>query len=166
MLLSIIVAASENNVIGINNQLPWKLSADLKFFKNTTWGSPIIMGRKTYESIGRPLPGRQNIVITRQANYQPEGVQVVGSIEAAIATAQAWDVQEAFITGGTEIFLQAFPFVNRVYLTRVKAHIEGDAYFPALPASEWQLISNELHHADEKNEYDYDFQKWERILKD
>ncbi|ATL47951.1 diacylglycerol kinase [Chitinophaga caeni] len=162
MIVSIIVAASENNVIGKNNDLPWRLPADLKYFKNTTWGMPVIMGRKTYDSLGKPLPGRQNIVITRQEDWKAEGVQVTNSIENALSLARAWDVNEAFITGGSEIFKQALPITDRVYLTRVKAIVDGDAYFPELPTGEWELSRGELHEADEKNPYEYEFQVWER----
>lgn len=162
MTISIIVAASENNVIGIENRLPWNLPADLQFFKNTTWGFPIIMGRKTFESMGRPLKGRQNIVITRQQGYHHAGITVVPSIEAAIKAAEEQDVNEIFITGGTEIFLQAFPLVNRIYLTRVHANIEGDAFFPAISPADWTLAHSEPHAADEKHAYAYTFERWER----
>ncbi|MGX5817327.1 dihydrofolate reductase [Chitinophaga lutea] len=160
-LISIIVAVSENNVIGIGNKLPWHLPADLQFFKNTTWGFPVIMGRKTFESMGKPLKGRHNIVITRQADYHHEGITVVPSIDAAIATAEKDDTKEIFITGGTEIFLQSLPKVNRIYRTRIHAPIEGDAHFPDLN-EEWTLISSDPHQADEKNTYAYTFETWER----
>lgn len=162
MTISIIVAASENNVIGIENRLPWNLPADLQFFKNTTWGFPIIMGRKTFESMGRPLKGRQNIVITRQPDYSHPGITVVPSIAAAIQAAEEQDVNEIFITGGTEIFLQAFPLVSRIYLTRVHATIGGDAFFPEISPGEWELAFSEPHAADEKHAYAFTFQRWER----
>lgn len=162
MTISIIVAASENNVIGIENRLPWNLPADLQFFKNTTWGFPIIMGRKTFESMGRPLKGRQNIVITRQADYSRPGITVVPSIDAAIKAAEEQDVNEIFITGGTEIFLQAFPLVNRIYLTRVHTTLQGDAFFPELSPEEWVRVHDEPHEADEKHAYGYTFERWER----
>ncbi|WP_295121444.1 dihydrofolate reductase [uncultured Chitinophaga sp.] len=162
MTVSIIVAASENNVIGINNQLPWNLPNDLKYFKNTTWGMPIIMGRKTFDSVGKPLKGRQNIVITRQQDYAPEGVDVVSSISAAVDKAKTYDVNEIFITGGTEIFIQSFPLVNRIYITRVHAQVEGDAFFPEINAGEWTKVKADRHEADEKHAYAYTFEVWER----
>lgn len=164
MTISIIVAASENNVIGIENRLPWNLPADLQFFKNTTWGMPIIMGRKTFESMGRPLKGRQNIVITRQKDYSSPGITVVSSIEAAVKTAEEQEVNEIFITGGTEIFLQAFPLVNRIYLTRVHTTVQGDAFFPEISTNEWELVHSEPHAADEKHAYAFTFERWERKI--
>ncbi len=164
MIISIIVAASENNVIGIENRLPWNLPADLQFFKNTTWGFPIIMGRKTFESMGKPLKGRQNIVITRQAGYSHPGITVVSSIEAAIIAAEEQDVNEIFITGGTEIFLQAFPLVNRIYLTRVHTTVQGDAFFPEINRAEWLLEASEPHTADDKHAYAFTFERWGRKL--
>ncbi|WP_346320006.1 dihydrofolate reductase [Chitinophaga sp. YIM B06452] len=162
-MISIIVAASDNNVIGIENRLPWNLPADLQFFKNTTWGNPVIMGRKTFESMGgKPLKGRQNIVITRQKDYAPEGATVVSSIDAAITIAEDFDVDEIFITGGTEIFLQAFSQVDKIYITRVHATIQGDAFFPAINPDEWELTHAEDHAADEKHAYAFTFQTWER----
>lgn len=162
MTISIIVAASENNVIGIENRLPWNLPADLQFFKNTTWGMPIIMGRKTFESMGRPLKGRQNIVITRQKDYTSPGITVVPSIEAAVKAAEEQEVNEIFITGGTEIFLQAFPLVDRIYLTRVHTTVQGDAFFPEISNDEWELVHSEPHAADDKHAYAFTFERWER----
>lgn len=163
MLISIIVAASENNVIGRDNQLPWHLPADLKYFKQTTIGKPIIMGRKTFESVGRPLPGRPNIVITRQADYSREGIIVTGSLQAALEAARTFDTPEVFITGGSEIFTQALPLlVQRVYLTRVHADVEGDSFFPELAQEQWKLVSSHPHSADEKHAYAYAFEVWER----
>ncbi|NSL87984.1 dihydrofolate reductase [Chitinophaga solisilvae] len=163
MTVSIIVAASENNAIGINNQLPWRLSTDLKYFKSTTLGKPIIMGRKTFDSLGKPLPGRPNIVITRQQDYHPDGVTVVPSVAAAIEAAAGYDVPEIFITGGSQIFEAAWQQIDRIYLTRVYAVVPGDAFFPVIHGSEWNLVSDERHEADEKNEYPFSFQVWERI---
>ncbi|RBL92157.1 dihydrofolate reductase [Chitinophaga flava] len=163
MTISIIVAASENNVIGINNQLPWRLSTDLKYFKSTTLGKPIIMGRKTFDSLGKPLPGRPNIVITRQTGYHPEGAYVVSSVDEAIAKAQTFETEEIFVTGGSQIFEQAWSQVDRIYLTRVYAVVPGDAFFPAVHSNEWNLVSDERHEPDEKNEYAFSFQVWERI---
>lgn len=159
-MLSLIVAASENNVIGRENDLPWSLPDDLQYFKETTKGCPIIMGRKNFESIGRVLPGRQNIVITRQPEYAVEGCDVVGSLEEAIEV--AGDAEEVFVIGGGEIYKQALPMVDRVYLTRVHADIEGDVYFPEL-GSEWQETSAEHHDADEKHEHAFTFYVYDRV---
>ncbi|HEY8958372.1 dihydrofolate reductase [Chitinophaga sp.] len=163
MRISIIVAASENNVIGINNMLPWRLPTDLKYFKSTTLGKPIVMGRKTFESLGKPLPGRPNIVITRQSDFQPEGAYVVGSVEEGIEKAKSFGGDELFITGGSQIFEQAWPLVERIYLTRVYAVVHGDAFFPQLDGAEFELVTDERHEADEKNQYSFAFQVWERV---
>jgi dihydrofolate reductase len=164
MIVSVIVAASENNVIGRNNQLPWHLPADLKYFKQTTMGKPIIMGRKTFESVGRPLPGRPNIVITRQADYSREGLIVTASVQEALNAAKAFNIEEVFITGGSEIIAQALPsLVQRLYLTRVHANVEGDAFFPVLKKEQWKLVSSKPHPADEKHAYAFTFEVWERV---
>lgn len=164
MIVSVIVAASENNVIGRDNQLPWHLPADLKYFKQTTMGKPIIMGRKTFESVGRPLPGRPNIVITRQKDYSREGLIVTSSLQEALDAAKGFDTNEVFITGGSEIFAQALPLlVQRVCLTRIHANVDGDAFFPVLAKEQWKLVSSDLHPADEKHAYAFTFEVWERI---
>ncbi|RAU16845.1 dihydrofolate reductase [Nitrincola tibetensis] len=161
MRISIIVAQSTNRVIGRQNKLPWYLPEDLKYFKRITQGKPIIMGRKTYESIGRPLPGRLNIVITRSATYQPLGVKVVNSLEAAIELAEHQalidGVDEALVIGGAEIYQQAMSLAERLYLTQVHAEIEGDAYFPEINAQKWQQILKEDFNAVEPNPYPYSF---------
>ena len=160
MLISIIVAMSENNVIGKDNDLPWRLSNDLKWFKANTTGKPIVMGRKNYESIGRPLPGRHNIIVTRDESYAVEGATVVHSLEAALHAAQK--THEVMIIGGGEIYKQALPLVNKLYLTRVHANIDGDVFFPELNWEEWQMKSEEKHAADEKHEHAFTFQVYER----
>lgn len=162
MLVSIIFAASENNIIGRHNQLPWHLPADLKYFKRVTLGHPIIMGRKTFESVGKALPGRPNIVITRQGDYKREAVTVVPTLAAALDKARDFGQEEVFITGGSEIFRLAMPLTQRIYLTRVHAQVDGDAYAPEMAAGEWKLISSEPHPADEKHQYAYTFEVWER----
>ena len=159
-MISIIVAVSTNNVIGRQGELPWRLSDDLKHFKAVTMGKPIIMGRKTWESIGRPLPGRQNIVITRQPGFQAEGCDVAMSIEEGIVA--AGDVEEVMVIGGSQVYDLALPVAERLYLTRVHAEIEGDAFFPEIDETEWQLISDESHDPDENNEYPYSFRTYER----
>jgi dihydrofolate reductase len=159
-MISIIVAVSTNNVIGRQGELPWRLSDDLKHFKAVTMGKPIIMGRKTWESIGRPLPGRQNIVITRQLGFQAEGCDVVTSIEEGIVV--AGDVEEVMVIGGSQVYDLALPVTERLYLTRVHAEIEGDAFFPEIDLTEWRLISDEPHDADERNEYPHSFRTYRR----
>jgi dihydrofolate reductase len=162
MILSLLVAASENNVIGKDNQLPWHLPNDLKYFKNLTWGMPILMGRKTFESIGKALPGRKSIVITRNSDWQHDGVDVVHSIEEAVAEAESLGVKEIFVVGGADIFKTALPDANRIYLTRIHQDFDGDVYFPELNKTEWVLMSSRFCEADEKNKYDHTYQVWER----
>lgn len=160
-MISLIVAAARNGVIGKGNALPWSLPADLKHFKETTAGRTIIMGRKTFESIGRPLPNRRNVVITRQSDYAPEGIEVVDSLQAAAAAVP--EAEEAFVIGGGEIFRQALPLADRVYLTRVDSDIEGDAYFPELEPADWREVSRREGIVDEKNALPHAFLVLERV---
>jgi len=163
MTTSLIVAASENNAIGKNNQLLWHLPKDMKYFKNTTWAMPVVMGRKTFESMGsKALPGRKNIVITRQADWSAEGVSVVNSVDAAVAFAESLDYKEVFIIGGGEIFMIAFSQAQKIYITRVHAEIDGDVFFPVIEKDEWTLISSVDNPADEKHDYAFTFEVWER----
>ena len=163
LIISAVVAMAENRVIGKNNQLPWHLPADLKHFKNITTGHPILMGRKTYESIGKPLPNRTNIVITRDQSYKAPGCEVVSSLEEAIALAATHQSQEIFIIGGAEVYRQLLPRIQRIYLTVVHHTFEGDVYFPELKMNEWHEVEHESHQPDEKNAYTYSFLKLERI---
>ena len=165
MTLSLLVAADEGNVIGKDNALPWHLPNDLKYFKNKTWGMPIVMGRKTFESIGKPLPGRKNIVLTRNNNWQADGVAVVHSIEAAISLAAENDVKEIFLIGGAELFNSTIKDADRLYLTRIHHRFEGDVYFPEIEENNWQLLKETHCPADEKNAYGHSFQVWERKWK-
>jgi dihydrofolate reductase len=158
-VISLIVAASENHVIGRDGDLPWRLSDDLKRFKAVTMGKPIVMGRKTWESIGRPLPGRQNIIVTRQPGYQADGAVVVGGSEEAVAAARGAD--EIMVIGGSEIYALFLPVADRVYLTRVHAEVQGDASFAEL-GDDWLLGSEESHPADENNDFDVSFRIYER----
>ena len=162
---ALMVAAASNGVIGRDNELPWHLPKDLQYFKQTTMGKPVIMGRKTFDSIGRPLPGRANIVVTRQQNYQAEDVQVVHSLEQGLALAQQLaaekSVDEVMVIGGAELYRQSLPSIERVYLTKVHAEVEGDAFFPNLDKA-WQCVSEEKHLACERNPYDYSFCVYER----
>lgn len=155
MIVSLVAAASDNNVIGKKGALPWKMPADMKFFKNLTMGHTVIMGRKTFESMGRPLPGRKNIVITRNKNFKAEGCTVLDSLTEAIT--MSTEENEAFIIGGAEIYREALPLANKIYLTRIHCVLEGDAFFMQLPEKEWVETSHENHPADEKNSYSYSF---------
>lgn len=163
MTLAIIVAMDEQRLIGKDNDLPWKISADLQYFRRTTMGKPIIMGRNTHESIGRPLPGRQNIVISSQQNYKAEGCDVVHSIDDALALCQ--DAEQVMVMGGASLYQQILPLADFLYLTRVHASLDGDTWFPEWSEQDWQLISSEDHQADENNEFDYSFQLYQRITK-
>lgn len=161
-LITLIVAAAENNTIGKNNQLLWHLPQDLKFFKNTTWAMPVVMGRKTFESFNKPLPGRINIVITTKADWHAEGVAVAADIPAAIEAARATNCKEIFIIGGGEIYKQTITIAHRIYMTRVAATLEGDTFFPAIDENDWELKASEDFIADEKHAYNFSFQRWER----
>ena len=163
MILSLLVAADENNVIGKNNKLPWHLPNDLKFFKNLTWAMPILMGRKTFESIGKVLPGRKTIVITRNKNWQHNDVTVVYTVQEAVKAAKAYEVKEIFVIGGAEIFNAAFNNANRIHLTRIHHQFDGDVFFPVINEDEWQVEKATFCKRDEKNLYDHTFQVWQRI---
>jgi len=159
-MISIIVAASTNNVIGVDGELPWKISDDLKRFKALTMGKPIVMGRLTWESIGRPLPGRQNIVISRQADFLADGCDVVVSPAAALAS--AGDAPEIMVIGGSQIYELFLPKAGRLHMTRVQTEIDGDAFFPEISESDWELVNVEAHEASDKNEFAFDFRTYER----
>lgn len=161
MIISAIVAATEKGVIGKEGGIPWYLPADLTHFKRTTMGHPIIMGRKTHESIGRALPGRYNVVITHQKGYRIEGCAVVRSLVDALKLPEVKKANEVFIIGGEEIYMLAMPLAKRIYLTRVHVVVEGDKFFKFNP-DQWHETSIEEHLADQKNQYDYDFIVLER----
>ncbi|MFN0047528.1 MAG: dihydrofolate reductase [Cytophagales bacterium] len=163
MKVSIIVAISNNNAIGKNNQLLWHLPNDLKMFKSITTGHCIIMGRKTYESIGKPLPNRTNILISNQKDFKIEGCELVNSIEEALEKASQKGESEVFVIGGGQIYGAAMALADRIYLTKVNVNIEGDVYFPDLTISNWHVVSSELHIADEKHAYEYTFEILERV---
>lgn len=156
-MIKIIVAMSDNRVIGSNNELIWKLSSDLKRFKELTTGHPVVMGRKTYESIGRPLPNRRNIIITRNSEYEVEGCEVVSSLEEALLLTN----NDCFIIGGGEIYKQSLEIADKIYLTVVHKDFEGDTTFPEL-GKEWATIDTKDFEADEKNEYNYSFIEYDR----
>jgi len=159
--LSIIVARAENGVIGVNNQLPWRLSNDLQYFKKVTLGKPIVMGRKTYDSIGRALPGRTNIVVTRNPNWSAEGVIVAHSLQEALDVAGVEQAGEVMLIGGAELYRQGLALADRVYLTEVKATPVGDVFFPDLPEN-WHEISRHPQGADGKNDCPHDFVIYQR----
>jgi len=159
-MISIIVAASANNVIGVQGELPWRLSDDLKRFKQLTMGKPIVMGRLTSESIGHALPGRQNIVLTRQTEFAADGCDIVASPADALAVAA--NAEEVMIIGGSQIYELFLPKATRLYITRVHAEIDGDVYFPEIDGNAWRLVKTEPHDADEANEFAFDFMLYER----
>ncbi|MFA7095676.1 MAG: type 3 dihydrofolate reductase [Gammaproteobacteria bacterium] len=158
--ISLIVAMDRNRLIGADNGLPWRLPADLKYFKSITMGKAIIMGRKTYESIGRPLPGRTNIVVTRERGYQAPGCIVVHSIDEALARPECGD--EVMIIGGASFYEQMLPRADRLYVTFIDAEFAGDTYFPAFDLDAWREIRREDHEPDEQNRYRYSFTVLER----
>lgn len=162
MLVSIIVAVSENHVIGRNGGLPWHLPADLRHFRNLTWGMPIIMGRKTFESIGKPLPGRTSIVISSDPQWHQEQVLLARDPKQALELAAGTGCREAFIIGGGKIYSQMLDRADRIYLTRVHAETPGDTFFPAPDHEKWVMVSAEEHAADEKNNFAYVFQQWDK----
>ncbi len=160
-MISIIVAVAQGGVIGRDNDLIWHISEDLRRFKAITTGHPVVMGHKTYESLGRPLPNRTNVVITRQGDYTAEGCTVVGSLAEAIELFPTQE--EVFIIGGGEIYAQAMPLADRFYLTEVDAPYEGDTHFPSWDPSQWRLLSEERHERGEKFPHPYTFLNYERI---
>lgn len=161
MRLALIVAMDQQGVIGLNNDLPWKLSADLQYFRQVTMGKPLIMGRNTHESIGRPLPGRLNIIVTHQENYQATGCVVVTSLELALQ--HCADAEEVMVMGGASLYAQLLPKVQRLYITQVHARVKGDTWFPEINRQQWQLIQQQAHSADSKNEYNFSFEVYDRL---
>ncbi len=164
--LSVIVAAAENGVIGRGNALPWRLPEDLRYFKRVTMGKPVVMGRRTFESIGRPLPGRTNIVISRNRAFSAEGISIAASLDEALQLARkiahADGVAELLVIGGAEIYAEAIPLADRLYLTRVHAEVEGDAFLPPIDWKEWRETARERHCGSGANPYDYSFLVYER----
>lgn len=159
MIISLIAAMDKNRLIGIKNGLPWHLPADFKHFKEVTTGKPIIMGRKTFESIGRPLPGRKNIVISRSGFYA-EDIVVVDTIEKALQ--EAGDVEEVMIIGGASFYEQMIDRADRMYLTHVDTECEGDAWFPEINSADWDIVSEQQYQADEKNNYNFCVTEYKR----
>lgn len=165
MIISLIAALSQNHVIGKDNDLPWHLPDDMKYFMQTTNGHHCIMGRKNYDSIPakfKPLPNRTNIVVTRQKNFNAPGCLVVNSLDEAIAIAKNNNEDELFIIGGADIYKQSMPQMQRMYLTEIKALIDGDTFFPEFKKEEWQETKRTLHPVDERHKYDFDFVVYEK----
>jgi dihydrofolate reductase len=160
-ILSMIVAHANDRVIGKNNDMPWHLPADLAYFKKTTLGKPIIMGRKTFQSIGRPLPGRKNIVISRDDTYQVEGVEVVNSVAAALAL--VIESEEVMVIGGGAIYQHCLAAAQRLYITHIYADIDGDTYFPEYNLAVWKKVASDIRPSDEKNQYQLDFSVYEKV---
>lgn len=162
-----IVAAARNGTIGRDNTLPWRLSDDLRYFRRVTMGKPVIMGRRTYDSIGRPLPGRDNIVVSRNPAFAAAGVRVVHGIDEAFslaeASARSSGAGELMLLGGAQLYAEALPLIQRIYLTRVHADVAGDAHLPALEEGEWREISRQDHPADSRNDFPFSFIVLQRI---
>lgn len=162
MIISLVVAASTNNVIGKNNQLVWNLPEDMKHFRNTTWGMPIVMGRKTFETFKRPLPGRKNIVLSNQKGLKINGAIVLNDMKDVEFLVKEMDVKEMMVIGGGEIYNAYFPKASRIYLTRVDAVVEGDTFFPGIEEKDWKRISSIKNKANDKHAFDFSYEVWER----
>jgi len=157
-MISIIVAVSRGGVIGAAGRMPWHIAEDLRYFKRVTMGAAVVMGRRTFESLGRPLPGRTNVVVTRDGAFAAEGVAVVHSLEDAVR-----DYPDAFIIGGGDIYRQAMPLADRLYITRIEADYEGDTHFPEWSAAEWRLVSSEPHERGETFPHPFRFEVYDRV---
>lgn len=159
MSISFIFAMDRNRAIGLNNRLPWHLPGDLKFFKTVTMGHPILMGRKTYDSIGKPLPGRRNVILTQNTEFRAEGCEVIHSVQEAV---EAFQGQELFVIGGAEIFRLFAKEVDRMYITFIEHEFEADTFISELDLSDWTLLSSEQGERNEKNPYEYYFRIYQR----
>ncbi len=163
MKISMIAAMAHDRVIGLDNQMPWHMPADLAHFKRVTLGKPVLMGRKTFESIGRPLPGRRNLVISRNPGFKAPGIEVFSSIDEVLATlSEAESPEELMVIGGGHLYGQLLPQADRLYLTRIDLAVAGDTRFPAFDDEQWLLVESETHPADEKNPHPYRFETWQR----
>ncbi|MDG2013124.1 MAG: dihydrofolate reductase [Pirellulaceae bacterium] len=160
MTISLIVAFSENSVIGFEGDMPWRLSADLKRFKRLTMGHPMIMGRNTYESIGRLLPGRTTIILTRNGQYEVPGALLASDLEQALELASA--DEEIFVVGGGQVYQHALPLADRIYATRIHVELPGDTHFPKIDWEQWKLVESTAHESDEKNQYPFTFENYVR----
>jgi dihydrofolate reductase len=164
VIISLIVAIDEKRGIGKEGKLPWRLSADLKRFRELTMGHHLVVGRKTFESIGKPLPGRHTIIVTRDADFKPEGCLLSGSIQEALALARDRGETEVFVIGGAEIYAQTLEAADRVYLTQVHAEVDADTFFPPLEPKAWTVTQSSFQPADEKNQYGFTFKRLERNM--
>ena len=162
MIITLVVAAARNNAIGKDNKLLWHLPNDMRYFKNVTWGFPVVMGRNTFEALGKPLTGRKNIVLTRQPDWKADGVVAVKSFDDALLLANEMDVKELMVIGGGEIYSALIDKARRIHLTRINADLEGDTFFPEIDPKKWKLVSQKNYEADAKHAYNYSFQVWER----
>ncbi len=162
MIVSLIAAVARNNVIGVGGDLPWRLPGDLAFFKRTTLGHPVIMGRRTWNEVGRPLPGRTNVVLTRDSTFEAPGARVVSSLDEALAPWRDSE-EEVFVIGGGEVYRLALPVAGRLWLTRIHAEVPGDTTFPEWSESDWRRVWSEEHSADADHPWPFTFEKWERV---
>ncbi|MRX70903.1 dihydrofolate reductase [Bacillus lacus] len=161
-MISLLFAMDQNRLIGKNNDLPWRLPADLAYFKKVTMGHKIIMGRKTFDSIGKPLPGRENFILTRDTSYHQDGCSILHSTEELLQLNKECGAEELFVIGGTEIFKEVLPHSSKMYVTRIEESFEGDKYFPFFEEKEWTVLSKEKGVKNEKNPYDYEFLVYQR----
>lgn len=163
MIISLVVAAANNNAIGKDNKLLWHMPNDMKYFKNVTWGMPVIMGRKTFEALGKPLSGRKNIILTKQNGWKPEGTVTVKTFEDALFLGKEMDVKEMMVIGGGEIYRSVIGKADRIHITRIDAAFEdADTFFPDIDTAKWKLVSLKNYEADARHQYNYSFQVWEK----
>ena len=164
MIITLVVAAANNNAIGKDNKLLWHMPNDMKYFKNVTWGMPVVMGRKTFEALGKALRGRKNIVLTQQEGWKAEGVVAVKTFEDAKFLVKQMDMKEMMVIGGGEIYRSTIDKADRIHITRIDAEFEdADTFFPVIDPTVWKLVSQKNHEADAKHKYNYSFQVWEKI---
>jgi dihydrofolate reductase len=164
MIVTLVVAAANNNAIGKDNKLLWHMPNDMKYFKNVTWGMPVVMGRKTFEALGKALRGRKNIVLTQQAGWKAEDVVAVKTFEDAKFLVKEMDMKEMMVIGGGEIYRSTIDKADRIHITRIDAEFEdADTFFPVIDPTVWKLVSQKNHEADAKHKYNYSFQVWEKI---
>ncbi|MGK2864406.1 MAG: dihydrofolate reductase [Chitinophagaceae bacterium] len=163
MIISLVVAASNNNAIGKSNKLLWRLPNDMRYFKNVTWGMPVVMGRRTFESLGKALPGRKNIVLTKKTGWKADSVIPVNNFDDAVFLVKEMDVKEMMVIGGGEIYQSVFDKASRIHMTRVDSEFEADTFFPAIDPGIWELVRQKNYESDAKHAYNYSFQVWEKI---
>lgn len=162
MIITLVVAAARNNAIGKDNKLLWHLPNDMRYFKNVTWGMPVLMGRRTFEALGKPLAGRKNIVLTTRSNWKVDGIVTIRKFDDGILLAREMDVKELMVIGGGEVYHNVIDKARRIHLTRVNAEFEADTFFPEIDTKLWKLVSEKKYEADARHLYSYSFQVWER----